>query len=66
MLNGVGADCALINSGSMRSDQIHKKGEFKMRDLKMVLPFLDESIVISLSGLFCHSHTYNDMNVKRI
>ncbi len=34
----------------MRSNQIHKAGEFKMRDLRKILPYLDENVVISVSG----------------
>ena len=44
------ADCAMINSGCLRSDLKHAKGEFKVRDLRKILPFLDESVVISATG----------------
>ncbi len=50
LLGGVNADIALLNGGSMRSNQIHKAGEFKMRDLRKILPYLDENVVISVSG----------------
>ena len=42
----------IINSGTFRSDQIHPKGEFKVRDLKAILPFLDTIIVLALTGLY--------------
>ena len=40
----------MINSGCLRSDLKHAKGEFKVRDLRKILPFLDESVVISATG----------------
>ena len=40
----------MINSGCLRSDIKHEKGEFKVRDLKKILPFLDEAVVISVTG----------------
>ena len=46
----VHADCAMLNSGSFRSDVKHETGEFKIRDLKKILPYLDESVVILATG----------------
>ena len=46
----VTADCAMLNSGSFRSDLRHERGEFRVRDLKKILPFLDEAVVISVTG----------------
>ena len=42
----VHADCAMLNSGSFRSDVKHEKGEFKMRDLKKILPYLKSGIIV--------------------
>jgi len=50
MLAAVNADCAFINSGSLRSDCVHSKGVFKVRDLKKILPYLDESVVLKVTG----------------
>lgn len=50
LLTSVNADCAMLNSGSFRSDVKHEKGEFKVRDLKKILPFLDEAVVIQVTG----------------
>ncbi|XP_078337101.1 mannosylglucosyl-3-phosphoglycerate phosphatase-like [Crassostrea virginica] len=44
------ADCALLNSGTFRSDRIHPKGWFKLRDLLTVLPLVDELVVIEVTG----------------
>ena len=52
MLAAVNADCAFINSGSLRSDCVHSKGIFKVRDLKKILPYLDESVVLKVTGNF--------------
>jgi 5'-nucleotidase len=50
MLEAVNADCALVNSGSLRSDCIHGAGEFKVKDLRKIIPFLDDCVVLSMSG----------------
>lgn len=52
MLGSVRADCCFINSGGLRSDMIHPKGEFKAKDLKKILPFQDENIVIEVTGKY--------------
>ena len=52
MLASVKADCAFLNSGSLRSDIIHPKGDFKMKDLRKILPYLSEIIVILITGKF--------------
>lgn len=45
-----GADCVLINSGTLRSDVLHPAGELTVRDLTAMLPMLDETIVIEING----------------
>lgn len=52
MLEAVNADCAILNSGTLRSDLLHPQGEFKMKDLKKILPYLDENVVVSVTGRF--------------
>ncbi|XP_061189980.1 mannosylglucosyl-3-phosphoglycerate phosphatase-like [Saccostrea echinata] len=44
------ADCAILNSGTFRSDRIHPKGRFKLRDLLTILPLVDELVVIEVTG----------------
>lgn len=44
------ADCALLNSGTFRSDRVHPKGWFKLRDLLTILPLVDELVVIEVTG----------------
>ena len=51
MLASVSADCAILNSGSLRSDCIHPTGDFRVKDLKKILPYLDESVVVSCTGM---------------
>jgi 5'-nucleotidase len=50
MMTAVNADCAILNSGTLRSDTLHDIGEFKAKDLKRILPFLDKIAVLSLTG----------------
>jgi 5'-nucleotidase len=50
IIETVNADCAIINSGTFRSDTLHPAGEFKLRDLKAILPFLDTIIVLQCTG----------------
>ena len=50
MLEGTEADCALLNSGTLRSDRVHPKGSFKMKDLLAILPMVDPLVVIRVSG----------------
>ena len=42
-----GADLCLLNSGSLRSDQIHPRGEVLVKDLVAILPMLDETCIIA-------------------
>ena len=50
MLTATSADIALLNSGTLRSDRVHPKGEFRIRDLLSILPFPDLLVVIEVSG----------------
>ena len=51
MLKSTEADVAILNAGSLRSDRIHPRGEFKMRDLMIILPLVDSVVVIEVTGL---------------
>ena len=50
MLSAINADCVILNSGSFRSDMVHTAGEFKVRDLKKILPWLDGNYLLAVSG----------------
>ncbi len=50
ILNQVAADCALLNGGSLRSDAIHPAGNFTKRDLRNILPYNSELIVVKITG----------------
>ncbi|KAJ8302993.1 hypothetical protein KUTeg_019389 [Tegillarca granosa] len=50
MLETTKADVALLNSGTFRSDRIHPKGVFKLRDLLTILPLVDPLVVIKVTG----------------
>ncbi|XP_073811610.1 snake venom 5'-nucleotidase isoform X2 [Musca autumnalis] len=49
-LAATGADVALINSGTFRSDQIHPPGPFTMRDLVNIIPMRDPLILLEITG----------------
>lgn len=50
MLTSTHSDLAVLNSGTLRSDQIHSKGDFKLRDLVQIMPIMDPMIVLAASG----------------
>lgn len=50
MLTAVDADCAILNSGSLRSDCVFPAGPFTMKDLSNLLPLLDPLLVLKLNG----------------
>lgn len=50
MLSSTDADIAMINSGTLRSDRVHPRGEFTMKDLMTILPMLDPCVVLELTG----------------
>ena len=60
-MNAVKADCAFLNSGAFRSNQIHIAGDFKMRDLRKMMPFLTEHVVIQVTGRILHQMLENSV-----
>lgn len=50
MLEATDAELAMLNSGTLRSDMIHPRGEFKVRDLTAILPMVDPLIVLKIKG----------------
>lgn len=52
MLTATNAEVALLNSGTLRSDRIHRKGDFRLRDLLTILPLPDPLVVIQVSGIY--------------
>lgn len=50
MLASTHSDLAILNSGTLRSDRIHTKGDFKLRDLVTIMPMMDPMIVLSATG----------------
>ncbi|KAJ1484642.1 Metallo-dependent phosphatase-like protein, partial [Baffinella frigidus] len=48
--SGIHVDVVLINSGTLRADDVFPPGPFLMRDLVTLLPMLDELAVIALTG----------------
>ena len=52
MLAATDADLAILNSGTLRSDRVHPRGEFRMKDLTSILPMLDPCVVLEASGMW--------------
>lgn len=50
MRGAMDADCALLNSGTLRSDCIHPKGPLKMADLTAILPMPDALVILGITG----------------
>lgn len=46
-----------------RSDRIHPKGEFRMRDLMTVLPMLDALLVLEVTGQWNLSSVYRTWDI---
>ncbi|KAF8064656.1 yfkN [Scenedesmus sp. PABB004] len=44
------ADVCILNSGTFRSDVVHPAGPFTLRDLLAVLPMMDDSVVLEVTG----------------
>lgn len=50
MLASTHSDLAILNSGTLRSDRIHPKGPFTLRDLVTIMPYMDPLIVLNATG----------------
>lgn len=50
MVNSTGADVAIINAGTFRSNCIHPKGPFTNKDLLRILPLFDQLCVLQVTG----------------
>jgi len=50
MLRCTEADVAILNSGTMRSDRIHPCGDFKIRDVMTILPYMNSLVVLAVTG----------------
>lgn len=55
-------DCALLNSGTLRSDRVHPRGPFKMRDLVTILPYMESIIVLQMNGEQVHRALENGVS----
>ena len=45
-----GADACILNGGTLRSDVVHPPGALTFRDLVAILPMLDETCVLEMTG----------------
>eukprot|EP01052_Picozoa_sp_SAG31_P052109 SAG31_NODE_12708_length_922_cov_1.252734_1_plen_283_part_00 len=48
--DGTGADITILNSGTLRADELIPPGPFRAKDLVTLLPMLDELSVLGLTG----------------
>lgn len=62
MLSSTHSDLAILNSGTLRSDRIHPKGEFKLRDLVTIMPMMDPMIVLLATGDQIHRALENGVS----
>lgn len=54
IMSAVEADCAILNGGSLRSDRIHPSGPFTLKDLRDILSFESELVVLEVTGKQVH------------
>ena len=45
-----GSDCALLNTGTIRSNLLFDKGLLKMGDIRLILPYADLIMQLELTG----------------
>jgi len=45
-----GADVVLLNSGTLRSDAVHPRGALTVKDFSSILPMVDETCILGLTG----------------
>ena len=50
ILEGINADCAIINSGTLRSDSITYAGDFTVGHLKKIIPYADSVVLLNCDG----------------
>lgn len=66
ILEATHVDIGFLNSGTFRSDRIHSKGPFLLRDLLTILPLIDELVVIKVSGMvICKDDATNSYLINK-
>lgn len=50
MLHHLQADAVLMNSGTFRSDTVHTKGDFTLRDLVNIFPMQPHLVLCAVKG----------------
>ncbi len=54
IMSSVEADCCILNGGSLRSDRIHPPGPFTLKDLRDILSFESELVLVEITGKKLH------------
>jgi len=62
MVAALNADCALLNSGTLRSDTLHPAGKFLLKDLLTILPMMDDLVLIDVDGEQIHQALENGVS----
>ena len=60
--DGTHADVTILNSGTLRADEVIPVGKYRMRDLVKLLPMLDELCVLGLTGTQLHNALENGVS----
>ena len=50
MRQALRVDMVILNSGTLRSDEVHESGSFRVHDLLAVLPMVDALVVLEVNG----------------
>jgi len=48
--SATGAECVILNAGTLRSDTLHNPGPIKMKDMVAILPMMDEICTMMIKG----------------
>ncbi|GMI18964.1 hypothetical protein TeGR_g4904 [Tetraparma gracilis] len=62
MRRGTDADVAILNSGTLRADALIPAGDILMKDMVAILPMVDETCVIEMTGEQLHSALENGVS----
>ncbi|XP_037078081.1 snake venom 5'-nucleotidase-like isoform X2 [Pollicipes pollicipes] len=63
ILAAMNADCVILNSGTLRSDRVHPAGDFTMRDLVTIAPFMDGLVLLQVNGATLHQALENAVSM---
>lgn len=56
------ADIGMLNSGSIRSDRVHRRGALCGKDISDILPYNDAAVVLMITGKQLHEALENSVS----